>query len=65
MDRQARIGDTVLVKSREMTGLGFSQITAIVAGGRRVKDDREQNTLAPLPPSQLTQRHLYSKKSLR
>jgi hypothetical protein len=36
--------------------------TAMVAGRRRGKDDREQNTLAPLPPSQLTRCHLYSKK---
>jgi hypothetical protein len=38
MDWQARSGDTVLVKS------GW----AVVAGGRRGKDDRNQNTLAPL-----------------
>jgi hypothetical protein len=46
MIRQARIGDTVLVKSKEMTGR--TQIL-LVAGGRRGKDDRKQNTLALLP----------------
>jgi hypothetical protein len=40
MTRQALTGDTVLVKSREMT--------QVVAGGRRGKDDGKQNTLAPL-----------------
>jgi hypothetical protein len=40
MDRQARIGGTVLVKSREMTGK--AQTLAVVAVGRRGKDDRKQ-----------------------
>ncbi len=42
MDRQARTEDTVLAKSKEMSG------TIVVAGGRRCKDDRKQNTLALL-----------------
>ncbi len=46
MDRQARTGDTVFVKSREMTGRKPN--TAVVAGGRRVEDDRNPSTLAPL-----------------
>jgi hypothetical protein len=46
MDRQARTGDTVSFKSREMTG---SQTPPVVAGRRRGKDDRKQNALAPLP----------------
>jgi hypothetical protein len=45
MEKQARSGDTVLVKSREMTGR--SQTLTVVAGGRRGKDDRKQNTVAP------------------
>jgi hypothetical protein len=40
------VRDKVLVKSREMTGR--TQITAVVAGRRRGKDDRKQNTLTPL-----------------
>jgi hypothetical protein len=44
MDRQGRTGDTVLVKSREMT----DRTTAAVVGGRRGKDDRKQNTLVSL-----------------
>jgi hypothetical protein len=40
MDRQARTGDIVLVKSREMTGREPN--TAVVAEGRRGKDDRKQ-----------------------
>jgi hypothetical protein len=40
MIRQARTGDTVLAKSREMTGR--AQYPAVVAGGRRGKDDRKQ-----------------------
>jgi hypothetical protein len=40
MDRQARNGDTVLVKSREMTGRSHP----LLAGGRRGKDVRNQNT---------------------
>ncbi len=43
MDRQARTGDIVLVKSREMTGREPN--TAVVAEGRRCKDDRKQNTV--------------------
>jgi hypothetical protein len=42
MDRQARSGDTVLVKCREMTALPWWLV------GRRGKDDRKQSTLAPL-----------------
>ncbi len=38
MERQARTGDTLLVKSREMT--------AVVARRRRGKDDRKLNILA-------------------
>ncbi len=38
MIRQAHTEDTVLAKSKEMSGT--------VAGGRRGKDDRKQNTLA-------------------
>jgi hypothetical protein len=45
--RLARIGDTVLVTSREMTGR-TQTLHAVVAGGRRGKDDSKQNTLAPL-----------------
>ncbi len=43
--RQARTGDTLFVKSREMTG---RTQTLPLAGGRRGKDDRKQDTLAPL-----------------
>jgi hypothetical protein len=47
MDRQARTGDRgVLVKGREMTGR--TQKLPLVEGGRRGKDDRKQNELAPL-----------------
>ncbi len=42
MDRQVRTGDTVLIKTKSR------ELTAVVARGRRVKDDRKQNTLAPL-----------------
>ncbi len=45
MVRRAPTGDIVLVKSREMTGR--TQKT-LLAGGRRGKEDRKQNTLAPL-----------------
>jgi hypothetical protein len=45
MDRQARTRDTLLVKRREMAGRSKD---AVVAGGRRSKDDRKQNTLAAL-----------------
>ncbi len=48
MDRQARTGSTVLVKSREMTGRIQSPNTAEVAGGRRGKDDRKQNMHGPV-----------------
>jgi hypothetical protein len=45
MIRQARIRD----KSREMTGTVEPKHSWwLVAGGRRGKDDRKQNTLAPL-----------------
>ncbi len=44
--RPGRAGDTVLVKTREMTGR--SQTLPWVAGGRRGKDDRKQVTLALL-----------------
>ncbi len=44
MDRQARTGDTVLVKSRKRMRLAPN--TAVLAGGRRGKDDRKENTLA-------------------
>ncbi len=40
-------GDTVLVKSREMTG--WTQTLSWWQGRERGKDDRKQNTLAPLP----------------
>ncbi len=46
MDRQARTSNTVSAKSREMTGRSLNP--ALVAGRRRGKDDRKQNTLAPL-----------------
>jgi hypothetical protein len=39
MDRQVRTGDTVLVRGREMTGR--TPNTAVVAGGRRIKDERK------------------------
>jgi hypothetical protein len=45
MIRQARTGDTDLVRSREMT---CRKTLPWVAGGRRGNDDRKQNTLAPL-----------------
>ncbi len=45
MDRQARTGDTVLVKRRDDW---LELHTAVVAGGWRGKDDRKQNILAPL-----------------
>jgi hypothetical protein len=47
MDRQARTGDTVLVKSREMTDRSQT-LPWCMARGRRGKDDRKQNTLALL-----------------
>jgi hypothetical protein len=40
MDRQARTGAIVLVKSREMIGVGPKH--CVVGGGRRGKDDKEQ-----------------------
>jgi hypothetical protein len=43
MDRQARTGDAVLVKSREITGR--NQTVPCWLGG---KENRKQNTLAPL-----------------
>jgi hypothetical protein len=45
MDRQARTGDTLLVKSREMRD---EPNTAMVAGGGGGKDDRRKNTLTLL-----------------
>ncbi len=47
MGRQARTGDTMSVKTREMTGR--AQTLPWWLGGRRGKDDRKQNTFAPLP----------------
>jgi hypothetical protein len=41
MDRQARTGDTVLVKSREMTGIGAKLCHC--GWKRRGKDDRKKN----------------------
>jgi hypothetical protein len=43
---QAHTGDTVLVKSREMTGMNQTKCRG--NWGRRGKDDRKQNALAPL-----------------
>jgi hypothetical protein len=48
MDRQACTRDTVLVKSREMTGRSQTLPWWMGGGGGRGKDDRKQNTLAPL-----------------
>jgi hypothetical protein len=47
MDRQARNGDTVLVKSREMTGREDPNIAA-AARRKRSKDDRKQNIFPPV-----------------
>ncbi len=47
MDKQARTGDTVSVKSRQKTDIGAKHCRG-GWGGRRGKDDRKQNTLAPL-----------------
>jgi hypothetical protein len=44
MDRQVRIDDTALVKSREMTGRSQT-LPWWPGGGGRGKDDRKQNTL--------------------
>jgi hypothetical protein len=41
MDRQARTGDTVLVKSREIIGIGTTHNTVVAGRGRRGKDDRK------------------------
>jgi hypothetical protein len=49
MDRQARTRDTVLVKSREMTGR--SQTLPWWRGEGGVKDDRKQYVSAPLGPT--------------
>jgi hypothetical protein len=57
MDRRARAGDTVLVKSS-----GWEQNTAMVAGGRRGKDDRKQPGWLHIP-SQLG--NLFSASSLK
>jgi hypothetical protein len=44
MIRQARTGDTQSL----YTDGRWDTDTGVVAGGRRGKDDRKQNTLAPL-----------------
>jgi hypothetical protein len=44
MNRQTRTSDTVLAMSRKMTAWDQN---VVVAGGRKVKDDKKQNTLAP------------------
>ncbi len=59
MIRQARTVDIVLVKSREMTDRTKTVNTAVVAGGRKGKDDRKPKTLAAL----LKEKH-YCIKSL-
>ncbi len=46
MDKQAHIGDAVLIKSREM--IGRAQTLSGWLEGLWGKDDRKQNTLAPL-----------------
>ncbi len=46
MDRQTRTGETVLAISLDMTGR--TQTLSWVAGGKRGKGDRKQNTLVPL-----------------
>jgi hypothetical protein len=46
MDRQTRTGVTVVVI--ELRDDSKEPSTAAVAGGRRGKDDRKQNTLTPL-----------------
>jgi hypothetical protein len=60
MDKQAQTRDTVLIKSGEMTGrtqtLSWWMAKSIfyslwVDGGRCGKDDRKQNTLAPVLPT--------------
>jgi hypothetical protein len=58
MDRQARIGDTVLVKSREMTGR--SQTLPWWLGEEGGKDDRKQNTLALLYEKAVVEQFLWS-----
>jgi hypothetical protein len=57
MARQACTGDTVLVKSREMTGR--SKTLQNTAGRRRGKYDRKQNTLAPLAYRSRIQRKIW------
>jgi len=46
MDRQTRIGDRVLIKSREISGIGANHYRG--GSGSRGKDDRKQNTLVRL-----------------
>ncbi len=48
MARQARTGDTVLVKSREMGGRSRILPWWLVGGGGGGHDDRNHNKLAPL-----------------
>jgi hypothetical protein len=55
MVRQARTGDTVLVKSREMTGGVWWYPNTAVTGGRRGKDDRKQKKIGLVG---LVQRHI-------
>jgi hypothetical protein len=52
MDRQALTSDTMLVKSREMTGIDAKHCRGGWGWGRRGKDDRKLNTLAPLAEGQ-------------
>jgi hypothetical protein len=58
MDRLARTGDTVLVKSREIGSEHFRG-----GWGEKGKYDRKQNTLTPLSPSLLSA-HLNFEKTL-
>ncbi len=48
MERQARTSDTVLVNRREMTGRSQTLPWCLGGGGIKTKDDRKQNTLAPV-----------------
>jgi hypothetical protein len=60
MDRQARIGDTVLVKSREMTGRRAKHSnTAVVAGGGGVGVTTTEN------PSCITENKSQDRKYLK
>ncbi len=58
MIRQARTGDTVFVKSGEMTGR--TQTLPWWLRGIRGKDDRKLNTLAPLTNTYLIVKSKYS-----